>query len=248
MQYLRSKLFDLFAVIWTLLLSPSFPILWVLRTPQHYLRRVALIWVEGLSFGLWYIVGLKYVERGRVNIPDQPCIIVANHQSPWETIVFASLFPGAAFVAKAEMVRIPVVGWFLKNYPMIMIERGAGAKAIRQLITESRSALAEGRSIIIFPEGTRTSVSDPVVFKKGVELMYSELKIPVLPVALNSGVFWGPDRSFKYSGTITVSILPVIEPGLSRREFSTQAESILQKEKEKLIIELDIAPWIEALG
>ena len=248
MQYLRSKLFDVVVVLWTLVLSPSLPVLWICGTPQTYLRMVARIWVQGLELAIWYVIGLKYVERGRENIPAGPCIIIANHQSPWETIVLAAKFTGAAFVAKREMIRIPAVGWFLKNYPMIMIERGAGVKAIRQLISESKSVLSEGRSIIIFPEGTRKSVSDPVVFKKGIELMYSELGVPVLPIALNSGVFWGPDRYFKYSGTITLSYLQPIMPGLLPQEFSQKAQTALQNEKEKLVTELDLTPWIEAIG
>jgi Acyltransferase len=98
---------------------------------------------------------------------------------------------------------------------------------------QCRTALAQGRSVLIFPEGTRKKVSDPVIFKRGVEFLYSQLGVPVLPVAVNSGIFWG--RALKHSGTITVSYLPPIAPGLSPTEFKRIAEDSLQTEKERLV-------------
>jgi 1-acyl-sn-glycerol-3-phosphate acyltransferase len=247
-QYIRSKLFDVALVLWTLLISPSLPILWLLGTPRRHLRTVANIWVNGVLFGLWYIVGLRYVECGRENIPKEPCIIISNHQSAWETLAFAAFFPNASFVSKQEMARVPIVGWFLRNYPMIMIDRKGGQRAIIKMIDESRDALRDGRSVIIFPEGTRKSVADDVIFKRGVESLYAELQRPVLPIAVNSGAFWGPDRLFKYNGVITVSYLSIIAPGLSNADFRQKAQSLIQIEKNRLLSQLDIAPWIDALG
>ena len=244
MQYVRSKLFDVVLVLWTLLMSSAIPVLMICGKPRAGIRRVAQIWLRGIELAIWYIIGLQYIERGRENIPDGPCLIVANHQSPWETIILALKFPNAAFVVKAELGRIPAVGWGIKNYPMILIDRASGAKAARQLVFQSKAAVLDGQSILIFPEGTRKSTADRVVFKRGVEFLYSELGLPVLPIAVNSGAFWGPDRSFKNRGVITVSYLPVIQPGLSRADFYDKAQTILQSEKEKLIAELDIAPGV----
>jgi 1-acyl-sn-glycerol-3-phosphate acyltransferase len=247
-QYLRSRLFDIVLVLWTLLLSPSFPVLWLLRAPPRYIRMVAHIWVTGILFALRHVVGLDFEERGRQNIPLEPCLIISNHQSLWETLAFAAIFPGAAFVAKQELGRIPIVGWFLEHYPMFMINRQSGRAAIRKMIAQSRIALANGRWVILFPEGTRKSVSDQIAFKKGVELVYSELQVPVLPVAVNSGVFWGPDRVMKYKGTITLSYLPVIPPGLPPQLFKKQAESLIEHEKERLVKGLHLDEWLNALG
>jgi 1-acyl-sn-glycerol-3-phosphate acyltransferase len=199
-------------------------------------------------FGLWYIVGLRHIELGRENIPKEPCIIVSNHQSLWETLALAAIFPSAAFVAKREISQFPIVGWYVTNYPMIMIDRAGRGQAIRKLIQQSRAALAEGRSVVLFPEGTRKSVSDRVSFRKGIEFLYAELQCPFLPVALNSGVFWGPDRKFKYKGTITISYLPSITPNLSMEQFKMVAETAIQNEKDRLLKELDIDPWIDAIG
>jgi 1-acyl-sn-glycerol-3-phosphate acyltransferase len=248
MQFVRSKLYDIAFVAWTLLLGLSMPILWLCGSPSRTVRAVAHLWVGGMIVGLKYIVGLVHVERGRENIPSEPCLIIANHQSPWETYVLSRLFPDASVVAKHELGRIPIVGWFLKRYPMILIDRESGPSAFRRMIAQGRAAIAEGRSIIVFPEGTRKSVRDRVVFRRGVEFLYSELKRPVLPVALNSGVLWGPDRWFRYAGTVTVSYLPLIEPGLSRNAFRDRAQAVIQAEKDRLASELDCEDWIEALG
>ena len=91
----------------------------------------------------------------------------------------------------------------------------------------------QGRSVLIFPEGTRKSVSEPVEFKRGVELLYTRLDRKVLPVALNSGLFWGPDRDYKRAGTISISYLDPIEPGLSGREFIRKAEHLLEIERKQ---------------
>jgi 1-acyl-sn-glycerol-3-phosphate acyltransferase len=235
MQFLRSKTFDVLWGLWTFLFLPTMPLLMLLGEPTKYIRRCARIWAYGVLFMLKYVVGLKHNARGQGNILTEPCIIICNHQSPWETVAFLNKFPDIAVVAKTDLLRIPVFGWFLKNYPMIMIERGTKSKAIQQLIDGSRAAIKTGRSILIFPEGTRKRVSDKVEFKRGLEILYSELNVPVLPVAVNSGVFWGPGNAFKYRGTITMSYLPPIMPGLSPSEFRQIAEATLEKEKARLV-------------
>jgi 1-acyl-sn-glycerol-3-phosphate acyltransferase len=114
---------------------------------------------------------------------------------------------------------------------MILIDRESGSKAVRKMIDESRAALAQGRSVLIFPEGTRRPVSEPVEFKRGVELLYTKLDRPVLPVALNSGLFWEPGRTYKRAGTISVSYLLPIQPGLAGHEFTREAEQLLEAER-----------------
>jgi 1-acyl-sn-glycerol-3-phosphate acyltransferase len=99
------------------------------------------------------------------------------------------------------------------------------------MVEESQAALAQGRSVLIFPEGTRKSVSEPVAFKRGVELLYAKLGRPVLPVALNSGHFWGPGQPYKRAGTISVCYLDPIPAGLAAREFTHKAEQLLETER-----------------
>jgi len=231
MQRIRSILFDLLLAVWTGLFVPALAILWLFGSPEGGVRLASRLWARGVLMGLKLSVGLTYRERGRHNIPDGPCLIIANHQSTWETLAFLVLFPDVAIVAKQELLTVPVFSWFLRNSPMILIDRESGAKAIRKMVEESEAALAEGRSVLIFPEGTRKPTTAPIEFKRGVELLYAKLGRPVLPVALNSGHFWGPDRSCKRAGTISVSYLDPIPPGLGAREFTRRAVQLLEAER-----------------
>jgi 1-acyl-sn-glycerol-3-phosphate acyltransferase len=232
MQFLRSKLFDVYLALWTGLFAPVLAVLWLCGSPERAVRLASRLWARGILAGLRWIVGLTYAERGLHNIPNEPCLIIANHQSTWETLAFLALFPDVAIVAKQELLTIPIFSWFLRKSPMILIDRESGSKAVRKMVDESRAALAQGRSVLIFPEGTRKSVSEPIAFKRGVELLYAKLDRVVLPVALNSGHFWGPDRPVKRGGTISVSYLDPIEPGLPGNEFTRRAEQLLEAERQ----------------
>jgi 1-acyl-sn-glycerol-3-phosphate acyltransferase len=230
-QRFRSTLFDLHLAVWTGLFVPVQAILWLCGSPERRVRGASRLWARGVLVNLKWLVGLTYAERGQHNIPDEPCLIVANHQSTWETLAFLILFPDVAIVAKQELLTIPVFSWFLRKSPMILIDRDGGSKAVRRMIEESQAALAQGRSVLIFPEGTRKPISEPIAFKRGVELLYARLNAPVLPVALDSGRFWGPDEPYKRAGTISVSYLDPIPPGLAACEFTRKAEQLLEAER-----------------
>ncbi len=230
-QRVRSTLFDCLLAVWTGLFVPALAILWLCGSPERGVRLASRVWAHGILVGLKWLVGLTYAERGQRNIPDEPCLIIANHQSTWETLAFLVLFPDVAIVAKKELLTIPVFAWFLRKSPMILIDRESGSKAVRKMVEESQAALAQGRSVLIFPEGTRKPASEPIEFKRGVELLYAKLDRPALPVALNSGHFWGPGRRCKRAGTISVSYLNPIPPGLSAREFMRRAEQLLEAER-----------------
>jgi 1-acyl-sn-glycerol-3-phosphate acyltransferase len=230
-ERLRSKLFDMALVFWTALFAPAVVALAIWGAPERAVRRTARAWARGTLRLLGWCVGLTYVEEGRENIPSEPCLIVANHQSTWETFAFLALVPEVAIVAKQELLTIPIFAWFLRKAPMILIDRDSGTTALRKMVDESRVALSRGRSVLIFPEGTRRSVSAKIEFKRGTEFLYAKLGRRVLPVALNSGHFWGPDQRYKRPGTITVDYLGVIEPGLGRAEFTKQSQAVLERAK-----------------
>lgn len=228
MQSVRSRVFDALLVAWTAMFLPALAVLLVLGRPKGPIRATSRIWAKGILLLLKWMVGLTHVEWGRQNIPTSPCLIVANHQSQWETIAFLTLVPNVAIVAKRELLAIPVMGWFLRHSPMILIDRERGGSAIRHMLSEARKALAQGRPVLIFPEGSRKSVASEIEFKRGIELLYLQLGVTVLPVALDSGRFWGADLPFKNRGAITVSYLPPIEPGLSGSEFIRRAQQAVQ--------------------
>jgi len=227
-QWVRSRLFDVALVLWTALFAPAAVALALCGAPERAVRRTARAWAHGALRLLGWCVGLTYVEVGRANIPAEPCLIVANHQSTWETLAFLALVPDVAIVAKQELLKIPVFGWFLHHAPMILIDRDDGTRAIRKMIEESRAALAGGRSVLLFPEGTRRSASAKIEFKRGVEILYTRLDCEVLLVALNSGHFWAPDQPCKRSGMIRVDYLGVVQPGLGGAEFMRRSQAILE--------------------
>lgn len=228
MQSIRSRVFDVLLAIWTGVFVFGIPVLTLLDASESTIRKATRLWARGVLCALRLVVGLDYVERGRENIPQDPCLIVCNHQSTWETIAFLLLIPDVAIMAKRELIKIPVFSWYLKRSPMIIIDRESGTRALKIMIDESRTALSQGRSVLIFPEGTRGSEADQLTFKRGVGLLYSKLNATVLPVAVNSGSFWS--RKIKRPGTITVSYLPPISPGLPAREFIRMTEALIEAE------------------
>jgi 1-acyl-sn-glycerol-3-phosphate acyltransferase len=238
LQPIRSRLFDVVLVLWTALFAPAALTLALCGTPERAVRKVARTWARGTLRLLGWCVGLNYVEVGRENIPSEPCLIIANHQSTWETLAFLALLPDVAIVAKQELLTIPVFAWFLRNSPMILIDRESSTTAMRKMVEGSRAALASGRSVLIFPEGTRQSVSVPITFKRGIEILYTKLDRKVLPVAHNSGHFWAPNDAYKQSGLITVSYLDPIEPGLTGAEFTRRSQFALERARRDAFGEL----------
>ena len=236
LHYLRSVAFDALVVLWTLVLSPAIPLLWAFDASSPKVRAVSQLWSHGIVFLLKYVVGLDYREQGRDNIPVGPCIIACNHQSLWETVALCVIFPDASIVAKKELLNIPVVGWFLHRYPMILVDRSAGRQALKQMIAEARAAIGEGRKVLIFPQGTRQAVGEPMTFHAaGIAALYTNLDIPVLPTAHNSGLFWGKKTLMIHSGNISLSYLPPIPPGLDRKEFQAQVERAIADEAGRLL-------------
>lgn len=234
MQPIRSAAFKLFLLLWTLFLAATMPWLAWKKDPVTT-RRVSRLWAGGLVWGMRVLGGLSYREIGLENRPATPALYVANHQSAWETIVFAVLVPEVAIVLKEELYRIPIFGWFLKRSPMIAIDRAGGSSSLKKMFREAREATAQGRSLLIFPEGTRRAPTERADFHRGVLLLYKALGVPVVPVAHDAGLFWKA-RSFTItSGEITVSYLPVIPPGLPDEEFMTRVREVIYAERDRLV-------------
>jgi 1-acyl-sn-glycerol-3-phosphate acyltransferase len=234
MQRMRSLVFTGLWAAWTAAFSPVLLVIWLAGTPERWVRAASRVWASGVLFLLKWVVGLSYVEVGRENIPAQACLVVANHQSTWETIASLVLFRDVAIVTKQELLDVPIFGWFLRMSPMITIDRESGSKAIRKMIDGGAAALAQGRPVLIFPEGTRSAPGAPVEFKRGVELLYAKLHAPVLPVAVNTGSFWGTEQKHKRAGTITVSYLPAIPADMPAQAAMKQAETAIQSELDRL--------------
>jgi len=182
------------------------------------------------------VSGTKVEFRGVEKIPPGPLLVAAKHQSLWETAALSMIFPDASIVAKKELSRLPIVGWFLKRYPMILVDRAAGRQALKQMVEEAKRAVGEGRKVLVFPQGTRQAVGEPMVFQAaGISALYTTLDVPVVPAACNSGLFWGKKTLMIHSGTVKLSYLPPIAPGLPRKEFQAMLERMISEESDRLL-------------
>ena len=190
----------------------------ILLMPRRSVVAWSLFWID-FCLG-WLRLTCRLTHRvGGVSLPPGPVIFACKHQSTWETLAFSRLFPNSATVLKRELLFIPVVGWAMARVGNIAVERGEGARALRALVRQAKAAIADGRSILIFPEGTRTPVGSQRPYQVGTAALYRQLGVPVVPVALNSGVFWGRRQFIKWPGVIDVEVLPAIAPGLGREAF-----------------------------
>jgi 1-acyl-sn-glycerol-3-phosphate acyltransferase len=191
----------------------------ILLLPRRAVIAWAVLWVDFILWWLRLTCGLRYRMTGMENLPKGPVIIACKHQSTWETLAFTLLFADIAIVLKRELLFIPIVGWAMARAGNIAVARGDGAQALRGLMRQARAILGEGRSILIFPEGTRVAVGMENPYQVGVAALYRQLGVPVVPVALNSGLFWGRRKWVKRHGRITVEVLEPIAPGLARTAF-----------------------------
>lgn len=221
---------------WTTLLGIL--VLPVLAGPPRFLLAYSRFWIR---VSLWFLritVGITHQVRGRENIPDGPALFAVKHQSAWDTLAINLIIHNGAVVLKRELTWIPVFGWCLLRARQIAIDRQGGMSALREMVSKARARLAEGRPIVIFPEGTRVAPGTRRTYHAGVAALHSALgEVPVIPVALNSGLFW-PRRSLQLRpGVITVEFLPPIPPDLSRRAFTGALESAIEGTTDRLISE-----------
>ncbi len=186
----------------------------------------------GRAWSTWFwwllpILGIRVVIRGE--IPQHSVIIAAKHQSAFETIATLYLWDFPAVVLKAELTRIPFWGYIAKRHGSIPVERDASTKAMRTMMRAAEAAMAQDRPIIIFPEGSRMPVGEAPALKPGVSGLYKMLKLPVVPVALDSGKVWPRNAFVKRPGTITIDFGETIPAGLDRKEFEARLHAAINK-------------------
>jgi 1-acyl-sn-glycerol-3-phosphate acyltransferase len=223
---LRSILFNVLNLIWGTVMH-------IICVPLLFGRRRSVqvaggIWIEGTLFLLKHVVGIDHRVVGAENLPGIPAIYAVKHQSAWETLFLSRYLDYPAFVLKKELLSIPLFGWFMQKTGMIAVDRKAGASALRGMARQAAETLESGRSILIFPEGTRVAPGQSRPYQPGVAALYTQLKVPVVPVALNSGLYWGRRAFIKQPGTIVVEILPPIPPGLDRKALMKELETRIE--------------------
>lgn len=209
--------------MWTALFGGGIVPLLLAGNPPAAIRKVTRFWARGVLAMARRITRIDHVVDGKW--PGGPCLILCNHQSAWETIAALVLFPDVAIVAKQELLKIPVFGWYLRHSPMIIIDRAAGPGSIRTMARATAAALNEGRSVLIYPQGTRREHDDPIRFKRGVEHLLRALAVPLVPVVHDAGRYWRRDR--KRPGTIFVKILPALDGNAPPALLARRAEAAM---------------------
>ncbi len=232
MTFLRSLAFNAAFYLWTAILAVAF-------LPALVLPRLAIV----AGQRLWIAVNLRFMRRlagiaveirGREHIPSGAAIVAAKHQSAWDTTMWHMVLRDPAVVMKRELMWIPIYGWYAAKSGMIPVDRKAGTRAMRAMLRAARRARDNGQQIVIFPQGTRVAPGTARPYHPGVAALYTNLDIPVVPAAVNSGLFW-PRRSFlRWPGTILLEFLEPIPPGLDRAAFMAELEQRIETANRRL--------------
>lgn len=204
-----------------------------LLMPRMAIVRTSQCWSRVLLWGLKVIAGLDYEVRGE--IPKGGMLMASKHMSMWDTLALYMLLDDAVIVLKRELLNIPFYGWYVRKAHMIAIDRTAGANALRQMAAQGKAVIAQGRPIVIFPEGTRKKPGAAPDYKPGVAGLYGMLNVACVPVALNSGLFWTGFR--KKPGRIVIEFLDPIPAGLKRADFMARLEACTEAATAKLVAE-----------
>ncbi len=198
---------------------------------------VSQYWGNANLFLLRWLVSIRSDVGGAENIPEGPCILAAKHMSDWDIFAILPHAKRPAFVAKKELMDIPFFGWAARTFDTIRIDRSRGSEAIPLMLEDARAALDRGCRIIIFPEGTRRPPLAPQDYRYGIVRMYGALGVPVVPVAVNSGLFWGRNSRILWPGTAKARFLPPIAPGLSPAAFQARLVGDIEAATNALILE-----------
>lgn len=182
-----------------------------------------------------WVLGIRYVVEGREHLPAQPAVILAKHQSAWETVAFLFLFPPVSPVIKQELLKVPFFGWAFRMLSPIAIDRAAGREALKQIVRQGKDKLAQGFWVLVFPEGTRVAPGEKGRYGIGGAWLAAESGAPVVPVAHNAGEVWPKNAFVKHPGTITVRIGPAIDSReKSAAELTRAVEAWIEAEMGRL--------------
>jgi len=222
----RSALFNLYFFAVTAMLS-VLSVGFRLFAPRHILA-IPMIWARWVLAGLRVICGIRFEVLGAERLPRAGAALIASrHQSAFDTVVWLALLPRCCYVVKQELARIPLFGGMMEPAGMIVVDRAAGAGAMRHLMGEAERAASEQRQIVIFPEGTRTASGRMGRLHPGIAAMAARTRLPIIPVITDSGRFWGRRAFRKTPGTIRISLLTPISPTGKRETLMAELAAAL---------------------
>ncbi len=240
MIVIRSIIFNIvFYLVLFVYLIAAMP---TLLMPRQALLAMVKNWSRLNLWLLKVICNIGYEFRGLERVPPGAALIASKHQSMWETFALVPMLKDPAFILKRELLWIPFFGWCAAKAEMIPVDRGRRSQALAAMTARAKAEAARGREIVIFPEGTRRAPGAAPSYKYGAAFLYSELGIPCVPVALNSGLFW-PRRSFRrYPGVVRVEFLDPIEPGLDRQTFHDRLQDAIETKTAELVAMASLPP------
>jgi len=209
MLVFRSTLFWIASISNTLLMGA--PVLLGRLYSYEFSTKMSRVWLRVNLWSLRICCNVSWRVEGVENIPDHPCLMLAKHQSTWETYYLPTLLPKSVYVAKKSLSYVPIFGWALLALKFILIDRSSGRSAIAQMIEQAKERFADGDSVIVFPEGTRMPVGAEPSYRIGGGMIAEHTGVDVVPVAMNAGEFWPRHGYIKWPGEITVIIGPVIK-------------------------------------
>ncbi len=202
---LRSYVF-LFLAILAMVLYWPIPVIMQFFVSEHTIYYIAIFWGRIVLFLLKYVMGITYRVSGRENIPDKPCVVLAKHQSALDIFVLLSLFEPHTSPFKKELLKIPCFGWMLASIKPIAIDRKAGREALNILVKQGIDKLQKGIWVLIYPEGTRTLPGQKGNYKSGGVLLAKKAGANIVPVALNTGLFWQKGKGALNTGVVDIVI------------------------------------------
>ena len=220
----------------------------IVFTPYYFLvsRKkawfVPRFWSKANHWLMEKIVGTTYEIEGSEHIKHEACIIAPKHQSFWDTYAFLPYIPEPIYILKRELMWIPLFGWYLAKMKMIPVDRGSRSVALKSIIRGAQPAIAEKRQIMIYPEGTRRAPGDVPNYKFGIAHLYTNLNLPVIPIAHVAGLYWPRRKFLRYPGVIKVRVLPPIQPGLSVEDFLKELQRVTEAACDEFLIEAATGP------
>lgn len=235
MSWARALAFNFAFFAWTAICGTmGLPFL---LTPRAVTMRFGRFWAASALTLLRVIVGLKHEIRGLDRLPRGGCIIAMKHQSTWDTLILPVVLADPAIVLKRELLLLPFYGWYAARAGSIAIDRKAGARAVRRMLAKARPVAASGRPIVIFPEGTRVAPGERRPYQPGVAALYQLLGLPLVPAAVNSGLYWGRRSFLKRPGRIILEFLEPIPPGRTRPRLMAELERRIESATAALLRE-----------
>jgi 1-acyl-sn-glycerol-3-phosphate acyltransferase len=228
MIYLRSLFFDTifytFSITYTICLWP-----FIFFMPTTSVFSIYKVWSKSVIFLLQKIMNIHVTIEGYEHIPTRPCVIAFQHQSAFDTIIPSLIFNNFVFALKKELLFVPFLGTYLCKLKAIFLNRKKGVSSLKNLLRSALKVYQSGKSILIYPQGSRIHPGDKVPIQPGIYGLYNHLNCFVLPVSINSGHVWKRRSFFKSSGVIKIVIHPIIKKNLSKKEFLKNIEDIFYK-------------------